>query len=127
MSKRISSSGRNAAIWRHSSLPMHALVLDELLDFRNVQIDGFAPQQVAVVDIPQGLDGDLAVDELGNAGQGLVRNAGLFADFDDAPHLIPRGRRHRQQKLLDSVGLHQLGQIVNFSQNGHAVDGTPDL
>ena len=94
-------------------------------DFPHVELNGRAPQEIFIIDIPQGLDADPPIDDLSYSRQGLVGDPTGLADIDDPAYLIPRGGWDGNQDLFDLFVFDDPGKLIQRTQNRYAVDRAP--
>ena len=106
---------------RNQDRPSLEIMADALL----VQLNGRPAQQVLVADVSELFDADPAIDDFAHAGQGLVFDAAILADLQNSPHRVSACRRDGDQRLPDLPFAREIGQMVDFSDDGNAVYGPP--
>src|SRR5687768_8443330 len=79
----------------------HALAAQQLADPRNVGVDGFTPQEVFDVHVAKLAYADLSVQDGGDPGKDLCRDAGVLAVGQDLAYLLAGGARHGDDHLRD--------------------------
>ena len=97
------------------------------LDLGHVQRYRLPAEQVPVIDVPEGLDRHLAVDQLGQPRQGFEGHTGLFAGLHHGPDLLAGGGRGGNEDLLDLIVLHHPGQLRHRAQNRDIMNRAPLL
>ena len=86
-------------------------------DVGQIDLDAVTPQKVEDRDVPDLLNCDLAVGKLEDAGQSLEVAVGLLANLQDIAAILIVRRRNGKNNLLDTVLLHNGGDVVAVARD----------
>ena len=98
----------------------HHAAANLLLHFLHVEIDRHAAQQIRERDVARLAQRRSPGNQFGDRRHGAERDPGLFAPFDQPPHLLRSRGGDGNQNFVDCEPAHEGGKILHRTEDRHA-------